>query len=335
MKYEKTAEEIFPFLHGCCGTYRLGTGRLNGCIGFSRFTAEQLRYYTERSGDDFVRSHAHAGIYLECITDVPEISFVYRIYKEMGYYRTQSGFDIWEDGVLTAGFPLDLASETAEVRYVRQKKESSRIRITFPSGVIVLPDRFSLGDAKPTETGTRRILLYGDSLTQSAYTANPSLSWHVPVAKWLDAEVLNRGIGSMIFDEASLPADADCIPDMIFVEYGGNDLYRIPDTDTALAQAEGFLQKLRRLYPAAETYVITPDLGPRTGGSAEKWQREDAYCAALAQISRGLHMTPLAGRELIPPMPVLYFEDMTHFNEAGSAIFANNLLYAVCGREQE
>ena len=40
-------------------------------------------------------------------------------------------------------------------------------------------------------------------------------------------------------------------------------------------------------------------------------------------------MIPLAGRELIPPMPVLYFEDMTHFNEAGSAVFANHLLYAM------
>ena len=324
MKQYRSAEEIFPLLHGCCGTYRLG-----GHIGFSRFTAEQLRYYTERSGDDFVRSHAPAGIYLECITDAPEITLTYRVWTEKGFYRTQSGFDIWENGVLIALFPPDLTGNEAEIRYTRQQKEPSVIRITFPNGVIVLPELFSPGDAEPTEQKQKTILFYGDSLTQSAYMANPSLSWHVPVCQWLAGEGLNRGIGSMIYDAASLPADTDCLPETIFVEYGGNDLYRIPDTDRALAQAEAYLQKLHRLYPYAQTYVITPDLGPRTGGTAEKWAREDAYCMALAGIARGLGMTALAGRELIPPMPVLYFEDMTHFNEGGSAVFANHLLYAM------
>ena len=75
--------------------------------------------------------------------------------------------------------------------------------------------------------------------------------------------------------------------------------------------------------------MITPGLGPRMGGTAEKWAREDAYCAALAGIACSLGMIPLSGRDLIPPMPVLYFEDMTHFNEGGSAIFANHLLHAM------
>lgn len=319
-----SAEEVFPLLHGCCGIYRIG-----GRTGFSRFTAEQLRYYTERSADDFVRSHSPAGIYLECTTDAPEIAFTYRVYKEKGFYRTQSGFDIWENGVLTAGFSLDLTGNETEIRYTRQQKTPSVIRITFPNGVIVLPDHFTLGNAVPTEQKPEKILFYGDSLTQSAYMANPSLSWHVPLCRWMDAEGYNRGIGSMIYDAASLPTDTDSIPETIFVEYGGNDLYRIPDTDKALAQAEAYLQKLHRLYPQAKTYVITPDLGPRIGGTAEKWAREDGYCASLTGIARSFGMIPLSGRELIPPMPVLYFEDMTHFNEGGSAVFANHLLYAI------
>ena len=324
MKQLRSAEEVFPLLHGCCGTYRL-----EGRIGFSRFTPEQIRYYTERSADDFVRSHAPAGICLECTTDIPEISFTYRVWKEKGFYRTQSGFDIWENGVLTAGFPLDLTGNETEIRYTRRQKDPSVIRITFPGGVIVLPDHFSLGNAAPTEQKPAKLLFYGDSLTQSAYMANPSLSWHVPVCQWMDAEWLNRGIGSMIFDADSLPGETDCLPETIFVEYGGNDLYRIPETDKALARAEAFLQKLHRLYPQAQTYVILPDLGPRIGGTAEKWAREDGYCAALSGIARSYGMKPLSGQELIPPMPVLYFEDMTHFNEAGSAVFANHLLYAM------
>ena len=37
-----------------------------------------LAYYSERSDADFVRSHCWAGIYLECVTHAPEISFTYR-----------------------------------------------------------------------------------------------------------------------------------------------------------------------------------------------------------------------------------------------------------------
>ena len=59
-------ETIFSFLHGCCGTYTL-----DGCTGFSRFTPDQLAYYGSRSDTDFVRSHAPAGIFLECVTDEP------------------------------------------------------------------------------------------------------------------------------------------------------------------------------------------------------------------------------------------------------------------------
>lgn len=327
MSHIFSAEELFPYLHGCCGTCRI-----EGHLVFTRFTAGQLRYYTERSTDDFVRSHASAGVYLECTTDAPEISFTYRVYRDKGFYRTASGFDIWEDGVLTASFPPDLSADLAEIRYTRRKKEPSVIRITFPGGVIVLPERFSPGNAVPTKRGKTKILFYGDSLTQSAYMATPSLSWPVPVAQWFGAEGINRGIGSMVFDEASLPDTPDCQPEMIFAEYGGNDLYRIPDTAEALDRAARYLQKLRRLYPAARIRVITPDMGPRQGGTTEKWEREDLYCHALAETAAGLGMDVLYGRELIPPMPVLYFEDMVHFNEAGSAVFANHLLYRVCGR---
>ena len=51
-KYLTTAE-VLPFLHGCCGTYML-----DGYTCFSRFTAEELAYYGDRSGTDFVRSYS-------------------------------------------------------------------------------------------------------------------------------------------------------------------------------------------------------------------------------------------------------------------------------------
>jgi len=40
-------------------------------------------------------------------------------------------------------------------------------------------------------------------------------------------------------------------------------------------------------------------------------------------------MHVLSGQPLIPALPSMYCADLVHFSEAGSAVFANRLLYTV------
>lgn len=327
MEKRMSAEEVFSLqlLHGCCGTYSL-----DGYTGFSRFTPDSLAFYSERSDADFVRSHAMAGIYLECVTDAPEISFTCRLYRDKGFYVMNSGIDLWENGVFAAHRSVDPA-ETGDVTvtYRRKRREPSRIRLVFPNGCVLLPLEFRLGDARPTAKHDRTILFYGDSITQSAYIPNPSLSWYHPVADHLEAEYVNRGIGSMIFDEASLPRETDCRPDRIFIEYGANDLGKTPDNETALKAADAWMKKLCRLYPEAEKYVLLPDFFPEEGESEAILRRRDSYCEGLTAIGHSHVMHVLSGQPLIPALPSMYCADLVHFNEAGSAVFANRLLYTV------
>ena len=316
-------ETIFSFLHGCCGTYTL-----DGCTGFSRFTPDQLAYYGSRSDTDFVRSHAPAGIFLECVTDEPVISLTYRLYGDRGWYVMNSGIDVEENGVFAAHFSVDPAEKgNVTVSYVRKSREPSVIRIWFPNGCVFLPVEFRLGNAQPTPRKEPKILFYGDSITQSAYIPTPSLSWFVPVAEHFQTGYLNRGIGSMIFDKDSLPAEPDCRPERIFIEYGGNDLGKIPDNDTALAAAEAWLERLCVLYPDAEKYTILPDFFPEE--SENILRRLDDYCRELTALCRVRGITVFSGKPLIPALPALFCSDHVHFNEAGSAIFANRLLNAV------
>lgn len=320
-----SAEEVLPFLHGCCGTFEL-----EGCTGFSRFTQEQLSYYSERSSMDFVRSHVPAGIYLDCITDTPEISFTYRLYNAKGTYVIGSGFDIWENDVFGANFRIDpQVTDPVTITYTRRKKEPSRIRIYFTGGSVVLPDRFCLGNALPVENHGKQILFYGDSITQSAYIPTPSLSWFLPIAMHMEAEYLNRGIGSMVFAPESLPSETDCKPDTIFIEYGCNDITLIPDNETCIEKAAAWMQKLCALYPDAKKFCILPDFIPQEGVNAEYWQRLPLYCADLAALCADYAIPAIAGKDLIPALPTLFCGDHIHFNEAGSAIFANRLLYSI------
>lgn len=316
-------ESIFSFLHGCCGTYDL-----DGCTGFSRFTPDQLAYYSRRSDADFVRSHAPAGIFLECVTDEPVISLTYRLYGEKGWYVMNSGIDVEENGVFAAHFSVDPAEKgNVTVSYARKSREPSVIRIWFPNGCVFLPVDFHPGNAQPTPRKETKILFYGDSITQSAYIPTPSLSWFVPAAETLGGGYLNRGIGSMVFDRDSLPAEADCRPEMIFIEYGGNDLGKTPGNDTALAAAEAWLDRLCVLYPDAEKYTILPDFFPEE--SEAILRRLDEYCRELTGFCLARGITVFSGKPLIPALPALFCGDHVHFSEAGSAVFANRLLNAV------
>ena len=325
MSASLSPEEAIPYLHGCCGTYEL-----DGRTGFSRFTEEELSYYGARSDTDFVRSHAPAGIRLECITDAPEISFTYRLYREKGLYVIGSGFDIWENDRFGAVFRIDPQNTDAvTVSYARRCSGPSRIRIRFTGGSTVLFDGFCLGDAAPVENRSRTVLFYGDSITQSAYIPAPSLSWTDLAAGWLDAEHLNRGIGSMIFEAPALPSAPDCSPDLLFIEYGCNDIGKTPDNEKALASAEEWLGGIRRLYPDVPKYCILPGFIPREGVSEEYRQRLAPYCTALSGLCAAAGISVLPGRSLIPDISELYYGDHVHFNEAGSALFAGNLVHAL------
>ncbi|MBR4960011.1 MAG: SGNH/GDSL hydrolase family protein, partial [Clostridia bacterium] len=157
----------------------------------------------------------------------------------------------------------------------------------------------------------------------------PSLSWTYMVAEHLDAEYLNRGIGSMIFEAPSLPAEQDCSPDMIFIEYGSNDLGKTPDNETALQLADAWLARLCELYPAAEKYCMPPDFSPRADASDAYWNRMEPYTTGLTELCRRHNIAVIPGKPLIPDLRYLFCDDYTHFNEAGSAIFAGQLLYAL------
>ena len=319
-----TALDVLPYLHGCTGTYEI-----DGVTGFSRFTAEELEYYSLRSDADLVRSHAMAGMYLEFRTDAPVISFTYRLYRDRGFYVMNSGFDIWENGIFSGNYSVDPeVSDAVTITYTRKSAEVSVIRIYFPNGCVVLPFSFSLGNAVSTDCGkTKRVLFYGDSITQSAYIPTPSLSWYGFVADALNAEYVNRGIGSMIFDPESLPEQDDYVPDYVFIEYGSNDLGKVADNETALSSAKAWLEKMCRLYPNAEKICILPDFTPCR--SEEAQVRQDLYCIALKEICSELGIPAFFSAPLIPNLDVMFCSDHVHFSEAGSAVFANRLLEAM------
>ena len=316
----KEIQEIAPLLVGSCGFCEL-----NGYTLPTRFTSEQLDFYSGRSDYDFTRSHSPTGIRLDFTTDAESVSFDFLI-TGVPYVAT-SGLDVREDGVFCDHLTLS-AKERDKVQhyaYTRRKKERSRLTIDLPHGLIFIPFHFDLGDARPVRQPDKLALFYGDSITHSAYIPTPSVSWTGMTAEALHARELNRGIGSFFFCRDSLPKEADCRPDYLFVEYGFNDL-ALFDAPTRRENAEAYLGRLKELYPDASVWVITTDFGEGAGKTPEAREIRHAYCDEVEEIAQTRGMSVLRGERLVPTLPVFFVSDFVHLSEAGSGVFAHNIV---------
>ncbi len=306
-----------------------------------RFTALQL----ERLGailpifGDFAR--CPAGVSLKFYTDSEELAFSYE-YTPL--YGCASGFDVCENGELCANFAAP--KEFTEAGFVYRKKNPGKtlVEIFLPAtGEIRLCD-FQLGNRSAVEKPQKKPLLFlGDSITQSGYIQNPSLSFANLVSLAVGAEYLNRGIGSMFYDAGWLDANDGYSPGKIFVCYGANDLVRHGENNEAVLEngksvyctaaevpalvdrAREYLVKCRDIWPQAEIYLITAL--PSCENMTEGQRRTKAlYNASLVRLASELKISCVEGDCLLRPLAENFCGDGIHLSLRGHAELAQKLV---------
>lgn len=146
------------------------------------------------------------------------------------------------------------------------------------------------------------------------------------MADAFDAEYINRGVGCFYFDENSLPQKQDLDPDVVFIEYGQNDMCRFETTKEGLDAMERYIKRILPLYPKAQFVLITPDfVGPDGSNEKEKLVIRD-YCENYIRIASNYPITVLEGNSLLTYDHENYCEDIVHLSEKGAAMFADNLI---------
>lgn len=310
-------KDISPLLRGVFGFFEK-----DDMVLPTRFTPEQLKFYEEVFPERYDAALGLAGIVLEFKTDADEISF---IYSTGNAYVTNSGIDIYEDGVFQMNLPVEENKKDVSVTYTRKAKSASEIKVYFPAGIAFYPKNFCLGNATPLPEKDKFILFYGDSITQSAYIPTRSICWCEFVADGLDARYLNRGVGSFVAHEGSLPSEPDCSPDYIFVEYGLNDLYQYGLSES-LDMIDKYLKKIKSLYTKSQIYVITPNFTPKDTELKEIRDNIGEYCEKVITIAQKYDLNIIHGNKLIPDLEVMFWSDHVHLSEAGAAVFAHNVL---------
>ena len=238
-------------------------------IQFYRFTSQQEELYKNRNADFYMKSFAASGIRLQFRTNSQTLALKALVTR--GSSRTYFAFDIFVNGEKLDS--LKNFSETelpcpytqavlplGEVlgNYTLGIGEKD-ICIYFPWSVGVVLKELAIDDGAFIEAQkpAKKMLCYGDSITQGYDALYPSNKYITRFAELLDAEEYNKAIGGEVFFPDLAATREDFEPDYITVAYGTNDWYA-KTRDEFYQNCSGFFRNLTSTYPNVNILVITP-----------------------------------------------------------------------------
>ena len=213
-----------------------------------RFTKAQLEKYSTT----IARSRAPSSVALSFRTAAKSIKIEYRIGLKA---RDWASFDLTVDGALSDSVAVTDTEGFAE--FTLPGDESREISIYLPH-LVEIEIKAPVADAPllPTEKNDRLWLALGDSITQGMVAKRPSSAYPSIVSSILDVEVINAGVGGIIFNVEEL----DHIgrePDLITVALGCNDWGRF-EPSVFKENVRAYLGKLYSLYTTRNIKIILP-----------------------------------------------------------------------------
>lgn len=241
-----------------------------GGIGFHRFTEEEEALYREIHTEHQMKTLATSGVRLVFRTD----SSTLRLAADFlpGTSRSYYSLDVLKDGAYLGcirnhepeemipdytAMPLPLGPAEGSFELGAGEKT---VTVVLPWSVrtvlkeLVLEDGASFVPLRPK----KKLLVYGDSITQGYDALHPSCRYASLLADSLGAEEINKAIGGEVF----FPELAGCengveAPDYISVAYGTNDWKIIPEREFE-ENCKAFYRILSDKYPMAKIIAITP-----------------------------------------------------------------------------
>lgn len=326
-----TFEQIQSITSGAVSVEQTEAG-----IRFYRFTKDQLAIYPKRREALVLKSLAASGIKF-CFETDSESLYVKGLFEHASA-RSFLSLDVEVNGEIIGSMDNFTGMEIPPIyvniqfpigRYEKHfdlGKGMKTVTVYLPWNKIVTLEELSLDDGaalKPIKF-PKKLLAFGDSITQgfdAMRTCNRQIG---RLAKCLNAEEISKAVGAETYDPelAALPDDFQ--PDYIVVGYGTNDFSsKTPEKFTA--DCNGFYAQIGKHYPNAQIFAITPiwraDMdNPRAFASF--FDIEKGIRAATADMK---NVTVINGLELVPHDTSLYSDGRLHPNDAGFAHYFQNL----------
>lgn len=256
----------------------------------------------------------------------------------IGSSRSYFCFDVYIDGQFTAEFK-NFEHKNMTLPYTKidcplgdfswelpLEKGEKEIRIVFPFGSRVIISEFTLENATYIEPVKRskKMLIYGDSITQGYDALNPSRAYAVKLADTLDAEAFSKAIGGEIFNPSLAAIKNDIKPDYITVAYGTND-WSFCTKEEFNDNCKGFYENVKKNYPDAKLFAITPIW--------RKTMHNEVAYGLFEDIGKTIHsiceeiggITVIDGFEFVPQEPTLFADLSLHPSNEGFDHYIKNL----------
>jgi len=240
----------------------------NEAVEFHRFSKGEEEAY--RDSWLSPRTLATAGVKLHFRTDAASLSL--KVVAESIGYNTLYAVDVFSNKKLVGQIK----------NYPDGTSKGDRTKNEYPIGEaegsfflgdgekeieVYLPWSVKLGIKEISVEGEsfvspvkkeKKCLIYGDSITQGATALSPSNAYAVRIADRLDAEGMNKAIGSeAYFPELLKARSGNFSPDYLIVSYGVND-WVLRTYEEAEEKCREFWKEACKAYPGAKKFDLTP-----------------------------------------------------------------------------
>ena len=316
----------------------LGANRfeeINGALFFRRFSEEESALY-ETPGKN--RGYSTAGIKLSFVSDTKNIYLKVNTDKVIAI-RSFFSFDVFSNGEYI-GSLANFKSEDAAREYTKiefplgifegsfklpsgkknitihfpHSLEASLIEMAIDGGAYVEPIKYE-----------KKILIYGDSISQGYDALHPSKRYAARLAEALSAEEFNKAVGGEVFNPRLAKIKADFTPDYIIAAYGTND-WTNTEKDLFFARAETFYKTLSENYPDSPIYA----LAPIWRGDCDKitcYGTFSELCEAVERAAKGLgNIKFISALDFIPHEKAMFGDGFLHPNDQGFDFYFKALL---------
>jgi lysophospholipase L1-like esterase len=313
-----TTEQIASIAKGVVRVYEE-----NDKVYLCRFTKEQEELYKVRSTDFYRKSFATSGVTLEFVTDSRTLALEVSI--GFGSSRFYFEHSIFVNGKKYANLGCKGSEGGVFGGKWRLPEGDKTVKIYFPWSVSSKITELSLDDGAsltPVKS-TKKMIMFGDSITHGYDASAPELSYASRLADALGAEAVNKGIGAEVFYPDMAAAKDPICPDYITVAYGTNDWSK--KSQDFYANCKEFYENLSRNYPQAKIFAITP-IWRKSYGEANTLGTLDDIEAYIKEVAASLpNVTAISGIDLVPHDPKYFSPDVLHPNDRGFKHYANNL----------
>ena len=303
---------------------------------FYRFTEEQQALYKKRSDDFYDKTFSTSGVQLRFLTDSKTLFLSTAV--ERGSSRTYFSFDVFVNGKKTdslsnfdettlhkfyAHDPFPFGEFSKEFSLGDGEKE---VKIYFPWSVNAVIKEIKLDDdsfIKPIKP-TKKMLCFGDSITQGYDTLYPSSKYTTRLAALLDAEEYNKAIGGEIYFPDLANSKESFEPDFISVAYGSND-WAHHTRESFIYNCKNFFANLTKNYPNAKIFAITPIWRKDINEPTKFGDFYDVSRIMQDELRDFKNVSIIQGFDFVPQDENLFADARLHPNDKGFELFFESL----------